>query len=394
MDVKNNIMKTSEQKSKVPPYYMAGPSITELEISCVMDAVKNGWYENAYYYVEKFEKEFAAYHDRKYCLMTPNCTSAIHLLLAGLGISDNDEVIVPECTWIASVSPLKLCRATPVFADIDPLTWCIDPSSIEKRITPKTKAIIAVDLYGNMPDMKRIYEICEKYNLYLIEDAAEALGSVLNGRKAGKFGSGSVFSFHRTKTICTGEGGALLLDEDELYERCKILRDHGRKAGGPAYYNYEIAFKYMPFNIQAALAYAQLQRIEELINIKRELLNSYKDKLRDIPDILFNPEPQGGRNGAWVTALVFGESHKITKKEAMEWFESQGMPSRPFFYPLTSLPAFSEYTEKYANLNPVSHSISNRGINLSCSMNLTEDAIDLQCNAIRSLVNSKRIYSV
>lgn len=181
--------------------HMAGPWITELEIKTVEDAMRNGWYENAYHYVETFQKEFAKYHNRRYGIMTPNCTTSIHLLLTALGITEGDEVIVPECTWIASAAPITYLRATPVFCDIDPDDWCLDPESVRKSITPRTKAIIAVDLFGNMPRMDELAAIADSHGILLIEDAAEALGSTYKGTRAGKFGIGSVFSFHRTKTL-------------------------------------------------------------------------------------------------------------------------------------------------------------------------------------------------
>ena len=365
--------------------FMAGPWITEHEIEVVTDAMRNGWYENAYHYVETFQKEFAAYHGRKYGIMTPNCTTAIHLLLTGLGISDGDEVIVPECTWIATAAPIRYLRATPVFCDIEAENWCLDPESVRRSITPKTKAIMAVDLYGNMPLMDELRAIADEHGIPLVEDAAEALGSVYKGTRAGKFGVGSVFSFHRTKTITTGEGGMLLLDDDKLYERCMFLRDHGR-APGIAYFNTEVTYKYMPFNLQAALGYAQFQRIEELVGKKRELLAAYKERLKDIDDLQFNNEPDYVVNGAWTTALVFGTSHGLTKAEVMRGIEERGMPSRPFFYPLSSLPAFPGAKEKYQSRNRTAYDISDRGINLSCAMNLTDEQIDAQCNAIREIL--------
>ena len=370
------------------PIYMAGPWITEHEIKMVDDAMRNGWYEKPYYYVETFQKEFAKYHGRKYALMTPNCTTSIHLLLTALGIKDGDEVLVPECTWIASAAPVTYLRATPVFCDIDPENWCIDPVSLEKNITPKTKAIIAVGLFGNMPNMDAIEAIAKKYNLYLIEDSAEALGSTYKGRKAGSFGVGSVFSFHRTKTLCTGEGGMLLLDDDKLYERCSVLRDHGRRPGGPAYYNYEVTYKYMPFNVQAALGYAQFQRLDELVARKREIFLMYKDRLKDIDDLQFNAEPDGGINSAWTTGLVFGKTHKISKPEAIHKLQEIGIPSRPFFYPLSSLPAYPGQEEKYKKKNPNAYDISSRGINLACAFNLSEIQIDAITDGIRKILTT------
>lgn len=365
--------------------YMAGPWMTSLEEKFVLDAVKNGWYgKQAYYYVEKFESEFAAYHSRNFALMTPNCTTALHLLLAGLGIGEGDEVIAPECTWVGSVAGITYQRATTVFADIDPGHWCLTPASIERAITDRTKAVIVVDLYGNMPDWDGILEVCDRHNITVIEDAAEALGSTYRGVRAGKFGVGSTFSFHRTKTISTGEGGMLLLDDQALFERCKFLRDHGRQPG--TYYNTEITFKYMPFNVQAALGYAQFQRIGELVEKKRWIWNGFRERLSDIPDILLNPEPSDVRNGVWATAVVFGNSCGMTRDLALVELPKLGLPARPFFYPLSSLPAFPGREKTGREQNPVAYSVSERGINLPCALNLTEKDLDAVSGGIHKLL--------
>ncbi len=367
--------------------HMAGPWVTEFEEKFVLDALRNGWYgKDAYTYVEKFEAEFAAYHDRRYALMTPKCTTSIHLLLAGLDIKEGDEVIVPECTWIASAAPVTYQRATTVFADIDPVNWCIDSQAVEAKITSRTKAVIVVDLYGNMPDMNALQELCDKHGIYLIEDAAESLGSKLNGVKAGKFGIGSVFSFHRTKTITTGEGGMLLLDDEKLYQRCKFLRDHGRAPG--TYYNTEVTFKYMPCNLLASLGYGQFLRLEELVNKKRWIWQRFQEQFKDTPDVYFNPEPENVFNGVWCTAMVFGKSHNVKKEYIMEALGKMGLPSRPFFYPLTLLPAFGGDTEAGRRNSPVAYDVSERGINLPCAFSVTLDQIELMSNAIKEILQN------
>lgn len=368
--------------------YMAGPWITEHEIKVVEDAMRNGWYENAYYYCEKFQEEFADYHDRKFALMTPNCTTAIHLLLAGLDIGPGDEVILPDCTWIASGAAITYQGATPVFCDIDPEHWCIDADSVERMITDKTRAIIVVDLFGNMPDMDRLTELARRHSIHLVEDAAEALGSIYKGVRAGKFGIGSVFSFHRTKTLTSGEGGMLLLDDQDLFERCSMLRDHGRRPGAPMYQNEEVTFKYMPFNLQAALAYAQFQRLDELVGRKREQLAMYRERLANIDDLLLNPEPEDGVNGAWITAVVFGKSHGMSKSMAMEILDELGIPVRPFFYPLSSLPAYPGARAKYEAVNVTAYDVSERGINLPGAANLTTEQIDRICDGIKQILSS------
>lgn len=364
---------------------MSGPWITAHEEKFVLDALRNGWYgKDAYYYCEAFEAAFASYHDRRHALMTPNCTSAIHLLLAALDIKDGAEVILPECTWIASAAPVSYQRAEPVFADIDTEHWCLTPQTIERAITPRTKAVIVVDLYGNMPDWDGILELCEERGIAVIEDSAEALGSVYRGRRAGSFGVGSVFSFHRTKTLTTGEGGMLLLDDDALFERCKLLRDHGRAPH--SFYNVEVGYKYMPFNLQAALGYAQFQRIDELTAKKRWILDTYRSMLGGIPDLHLNPEPQHVINGVWCTALVFGESHGIDRDGAMAAMQEMGLPVRPFFFPLSSLPAYPGREEAGRRANPTAYSVSSRGINLPSALNIGEEQIEAVCRGIRQLL--------
>lgn len=364
---------------------MAGPWITAHEEKLVLDALRHGWYgKDAYRYVETFEAEFAAYHGRAHALMTPNCTTALHLVLAGLGLGEGDEVIAPECTWIGSVAGITYQRAATVFADIDPEHWCLTPQTIRAAITPRTRAVIVVDLYGNMPDWDEILELCAARGIAVVEDAAEALGSSYKGVRAGKFGVASAFSFHRTKTLTTGEGGMLLIDDDALFERCKLLRDHGRAPG--TYFNTEVAFKYMPFNVQAALGLAQFQRLDELVGRKRWLWQGYRDRLDDIPDLHFNPEPDNVRNGVWNTALVFGPSHGMTRDRAIGELAAMKLPARPFFHPLSSLPAYPGREAQARAGHPVAFDISGRGINLPCALNMTEPALDAVAAGVRRLL--------
>lgn len=371
---------------RTPPkrIYASGPWITELETKMVHDALVNGAYDRPYHYVETFQNAFAGHHGRSHGIMTPNCTTAIHLLLAGLGIGPGDEVIAPELTWIGSTAGIKHVGAKTVFADVEADTWCMDARSLEARITPRTKAAIVVGLHGNMPDMAAIEEVTRRHGIHLIEDAAQSLGSTLHGRKAGAFGVASVFSFHRTKTLSTVEGGMMLTDDARLHERCMFLRDHGRSSN-VAYYNLEVAFKYIPTNLQAALGYAQLQRLDELVGKKRQILRWYREKLAGIPDIQLNPEPPGGVNAVWVPGLVFGRSLGITKQAALDHFARWGLPGRPFFYPLSSLPAYGE-ADRYRPLNPVAYDLTDRGIDLPSALNMTEEDADYVAECVHDLV--------
>src|SRR3989440_9410166 len=248
---------------------VAGPSITQKEIDYVTDAVTNAWYGNANVYHERFEKAFAKYLGVRYAVALPSCTSAIHLSLLALGVGPGDEVIVPDATWIATAAPITYVDATPVFADIDEKTWCLSAASFEECITPKTKAVIPVDLYGNMPDMDVILEVAQRDRIAIIEDAAEAVGAEYKGRKAGSFGDAGAFSFHGSKTLTTGEGGMLVTDRDDVWKRVLILRDHGQTPGDTMFFNREVGYKYKMSSMQAALGLAQLERIDELVERKR-----------------------------------------------------------------------------------------------------------------------------
>ena len=254
---------------------VAGPSITQKEIDYVTDAVTNCWYGEANRYHDRFERAFAEFLGVKYAVALPSCTSAIHLALAALGIGPGDEVVVPDITWIASAAPISYLGATPVFADVDSQSWCLAPESLEAVITPRTKAVIPVDLYGNVPDMNAIREIAARRGLHVIEDAAEAIGSQYRGRQAGSLGDVGVFSFHGSKTVTTGEGGMLVTDHANIYERVLLLRDHGRRPTDKMFWNSEVAYKYKMSSMQAALGLAQLERIGELAERKREIFAWY-----------------------------------------------------------------------------------------------------------------------
>ena len=244
---------------------VSGPWITQKEIDYVTDAAAHAWYSQANMYHERFEKAFAEYVGVRFATALPSCTSAIHLALLALGVGPGDEVVVPDVTWIASAAPITYVGATPVFADIEPDTWCLSADSFEACITPRTRAVIPVDLYGNMPDMDALGKVAARHGVAVVEDAAEAIGSEYRGRKAGSFGDAATFSFHGSKTLTTGEGGMLLANDEKIFRRASFLRDHGRAPGDKLFYNTEVAYKYKMSSMQAALGLAQLERIEELV---------------------------------------------------------------------------------------------------------------------------------
>lgn len=351
---------------------VAGPSITKKEINYVNNAIKNGWYENAFDYIKKFEDKFKKFVNRKYAISLPSCTSALHLSLLSLDIRPGDEIIVPDATWIASAAPILYLGAEPVFADIDPETWCISNKTIKRIINKKTKAIISVNLYGNMPE----YDELKKIGIPIIEDAAESLGSKYKNVLSGKFGLTSCFSFHGTKTVTTGEGGMLVTDNKKIYEKCMVLRDHGRKKNDIFYDNLIGGYKYKMSNIQAALGLAQIERIDQLVKKKRAIFNWYLEALKDCPNISLNPKQDNVFNSYWLTTCLINKK-KFNKVNLIKRLKNHGIHTRPFFNPLSSQPAFKKAkdSKRASRENNVSYNFSKIGINLPSSYKLQKSDV-------------------
>lgn len=362
------------------------PSITDLEIQYVNDAIATGWGEKCYDYIYRFQQEFAKYQDVRFALATSSCTGAIHLALMALGVKEGDEVIVPDITWIASVEPVLYIGARPVFVDVLKDSWCIDPQKIKEAITPKTKAIIAVHLYGNVCEMDEIMAIAKEHKLVVLEDAAEGLGSEYKGKKAGSIGDAGVFSFHGTKTMTTGEGGILVTDDEAFFEKAKVLNDHGRNIKDPEnkmFWMRNYGYKYKMSNLQAALGCAQIKRIEELVDKKRTIFNWYKDFLKEFPCQL-NPEPDGTKNSYWLPTAVFEESINFDREAFFVMMKQNGIDSRPFFFPLTTLPMFQEKKE-----NVVAYDIYVRAINLPSYHDMNHDTVEYIINCLKNFIFKK-----
>lgn len=368
---------------------VSGPSITEHEVGYVAEAARTAWYSNANAFNERFERAFAAYIGTPYAIALPSCTSAIHLSLLALGVGPGDEVIVPDCTWIASAAPIHYVGATTVFADIDADTWCLSPSSFEAAITPRTKAVIPVNLYGGMADYDAINRIAQRHGIAVIEDAAESIGSRLNGRPSGSFGTTGVFSFHGSKTLTTGEGGMLVTADRALHDRIQVLRDHGRQPGDRFFFNGEIAWKYKMSSLQAALGLAQLERIDDLVARKRRVFEWYRTHLSGIDGVRLNHEPPGVTNTYWMVTAIL-PVHVGGKRKAMAVLDASGIDSRPFFHPLSSLPAYAGTpgAESAERRNPVSHALAPHGVNLPSGLGLSEADVERVCAVIRTLVSA------
>ncbi|EGJ33226.1 putative pyridoxal phosphate-dependent, cell-wall biogenesis regulatory protein, partial [Moorena producens 3L] len=321
--------------------------------------------------------------------LTSSCHGALHLVLKAIGVEKGDEVIVPDITWASgTVFPVCWVGAKPIFVDVKQDTWCIDPSLIEAKITSKTKAIIAVHLYGNMADMDELRTIANRHNLILIEDAAEAIGSAYKGMKAGTIGDFGVFSFHGTKTVTTGEGGVIITNSDKYTETLSTLENQGRKPGSRLFWCEEIGLKYKMSNIQAALGLAQFERVEELVQKKRWIFEAYKNQLSDLPDKTMNHEDIHVTNGFWQPTIVFGDSWAFDegrRNQLVDDMIAEKVQIRPFFYPVSSMPPF----ESNANdENEISYSIYKTGINLPSYHELESEDISYIVQKLKNHLSS------
>jgi perosamine synthetase len=347
------------------------PSITDLEIRYATDAVTNGWGERCYEWIGRFEDAFRAHLGVKHAIATSSCTGALHMGLAALGIGPGDEVILADTNWIATAAPIVHLGAKPVFVDILPDTWCIDPALAEAAITPRTKAIIAVHIYGNLCDMDRLLAIGERHGIPVVEDAAEAIGSVWHGRRAGSMGRFGAFSFHGTKTLTTGEGGMFVTNDDAMYEHVLTLSNHGRARGQTKQFWADmVGFKYKMSNVQAAIGCAQLERVEKLVARKREIMQAYRDAFAGVPQLTINPEPPGTVNGSWMPTVVFDVTTGVTRERLLDAFRRANIDARVFFWPLSGLPVFGG-----RSINPISDDTAGRAINLPSYPDISLDDI-------------------
>ena len=358
--------------------YYSKPSITKTEIRHVMKAAKYGWGDKCYDYINLFERKFQSFINTRYSIATSSCTGALHLSLLALGIKDGDEVIIPEINWVAVSSSIECVRAKPVIVDIEKDSWCIDPISLKKNITSKTKAVIAVHLYGNLCNINQIKKICKENKIKLIEDAAEALGSKIKKKYAGTFGDIGVFSFHGAKTMTTGEGGMIVTRNRKLYEKIKALNNHGRTGKEKMQFLTSfIGLKYKISNIQAALGYAQLLRLKKILKAKRKIFYNYK-KLFSGYDISMNIEKKTTTNSYWMPTVIFNKKDlNINRRNSLiKFLKNKDIDIRVFFWPLSIM----SYYKSQKLRNKISYDLFYRGINLP-------SYVDLKLNEQKKIVS-------
>lgn len=376
------------QRDLIP---VAAPVIGEREIAYVTDAVRSGWVSSIGPYIDRFEEAFARYIGVKHAISVSNGTVALHLALHALGVGPGDEVIVPDLTFAATAHTVLQTGAAPVLADVEADTWCLDPRAVERALSPRTRVIVPVDLFGHPADAAAIGALARDRGARVLEDAAEAHGAELAGKKAGGLGDIGAFSFYGNKLMTTGEGGMLTTDDDALARRCRFLKDHGMSPER-RYFHTELAFNYRMTNLQAALGLAQLEQLEQLIARKRQIFGWYREALAGIPGLTLNPERSGARSVLWMISVVLGDEIGLGRDEVCARLREAGIDTRPFFVPMSALPhlAGARAVGVSGDGCPVSARLSARGFNLPSGCGLTRDEVGRAAGALAAVLSAAR----
>lgn len=361
---------------------IAEPSLGEKELEYLTDCLKSGWISSLGGYIVRFEEKFSRYCGARYGLATSSGTTALHLALATLGIGPGDEVLIPTLTFIATANAVVYCGAKPVFVDSEPSTWNMDPSRIEEKITPRTRAIIPVHVYGHPCDMDPILEIARMHGLFVIEDAAEAHGAQYKGRKVGSLGDFGCFSFYGNKIITTGEGGMVLTNDEKLAKKASLLRDHAMSEE-KRYWHLEIGFNYRMTNLQAAIGLAQMEKIESFIEKKRQNAALYNQLLSGVRGLSLPCEAEWARSVYWMYSVLIEDDFGLSRDEVMARLREKGIDTRPFFYPLHTQPPY--YVNEKKESYPVAEEMARKGINLPSAVTLNREEIAYIAETITSL---------
>jgi perosamine synthetase len=344
------------------------PAIGEREKELVLDALDSGWVSSIGKYIDQFEEGFARYCGVDHALAVSNGTTGLHLALVALGLGPGDEVIVPDLTFVATANAVAYTGATPVLADIDAETLCLDPASVRSLLSPRTKAIIPVHLYGHPADMDALAEIADAHGIALIEDAAEAHGAEYKGRRVGGLGKCGIFSFYGNKIITTGEGGILTTNDPDLYQRAKRLRDHAMSPDR-RYFHAERGFNYRITNLQAALGVAQLERINDFLARRAELMSWYSAEIAVGDGIRLNRVKNWARSAFWMVCLEVDGFDEARRDAFMAALKKCGIDSRPYFCTMSAMPMYRQTPL------PVASRKATIGLNLPSYYELTRSEV-------------------
>ena len=358
---------------KIPIYQ---PTLSGNEKKYVNDCLDSTWISSKGKYIADFEKAFSNYINIQHAASVCNGTVAIHLALIALGIGPGDEVIVPTLTYIASVNAIVYTGATPVFVDSLQDTWQMDPVDVNKKITSKTKAVMAVHLYGHACDMDALLTITKENHIFLIEDCAEAIGTTYKGKHVGTFGDISTFSFFGNKTITTGEGGMVVTNDETLHQRSLHFKGQGL-AKHREYWHDVVGYNYRMTNIQAAIGLAQLEQVETFLQKKKSIAEQYA-KAFDGTDIEFHDSAAGVSHSYWMCSILVPNAEM--RDPLREHLKKAGIETRPLFYPVHTMPMYSSIFQRHI----VAESIGWRGINLPSYPELTKEQVEFIVKAVKS----------
>jgi perosamine synthetase len=363
------------------PLLTAGPSISGREPSYALDAVRTGWNDHHSDYLDRFSTAFADYVGVRHALPTSSCTGALHLSLLACGIGPGDEVVVPDLTWVATANAVAYTGATPVFADVQERGWCLDPAAFEAAVTPRTKAVMPVHLYGHPAQMDEICRIAHEHGLRIVEDAAPSIGAETAGRRTGSFGDAGCFSFQGAKLVVTGEGGMLVTDDDDLYERARYL--WGLCHEGDFWIG-ETGWKYRMSNVQAAVGLGQIERVDALIDAKRRVFGWYAEELDGVPGLELSHGAPFGRSIHWMTSVRVLAEAGVTRDELRDALRRAGIDTRPVFPAISRYPVWTRRQLP----GPVADRIGRQGINLPSGVCLRREDVRRVARAIRATLAS------
>jgi perosamine synthetase len=366
---------------------VAQPELNGNELAYVTDCIKTGWVSSKGKYVKQFEDDFARYIKSSSAIAVSNGTVALHLTLVALGVGPGDEVLIPDLTFAATANAVLYVGAIPVLVDIDPQTLCIDPLKARAAVTSKSRAIIPVHLYGHPADMDAISTLARDYDLLVIEDCAEALGTLFHGRHVGTFGDASIFSFFGNKTITTGEGGMAVFDNQAVYQRANMLRDHGMDPER-RYWHSQIGFNYRMTNIQAAIGVAQLERVDYFIDKKRWIAEQYSKRLGVISNIKLPTEYGNVYNSYWLFTIELIGSLANERDDLLRRLTLNGIEARQVFIPLHDMPPYKKYIKTDSDFSVASR-VSNASLSLPSSSKISELELSSVCDIIEAM--DKRI---
>jgi perosamine synthetase len=363
---------------------VAEPALVGNEREYVLDCLDSTWISSSGKYIDEFERSFADFCGVSHAISCSNGTVALHLALLALGIGPGDEVIVPTLTYVASANAVMYCGATPVIVDSEAESWNLDPACVAEAITARTKAIMAVHLYGHPADMDPLVDLARSRKIALVEDAAEAHGAHYRGRTVGSIGDVSTFSFYGNKIITTGEGGAVVTDDAALAGRIRMLRGQGQDPK-QRYWFPVVGYNYRLTNLAAAIGLGQLERVDWHIERRREVASWYREFLGDNSRLTLSPELPWARSSFWISCAVLSDDVPSSRDDVMARLAEKGIETRPFFYPMHTLPMY-EHLPSPAGGFPVAESLARRGINLPTSANLTRDDVHYVSEELASLL--------